>query len=234
MVHQIKQPMQLLHKKLKDIVLEYPSLALKLDENRIDFCCQGNRTLSEACMQRNLSPEQIESDLIAYASQSNENAQNFADWDLNTLISYIVNHHHAYIREKSPLILRHIRKVTTVHGENHPELFQISMALQELLSELYDHIIQEEEILFPYLIQTNEQATEPISNILKPLAIMEDDHLKAGIKMNEIYHMTNGYNPPEDACTTYKLTFAELQDFEKQLHEHIYLENYLVFPNVHQ
>ncbi len=222
----------LLPKKLKDIVLDHPETVPLFEEMRIDYCCQGNKTLGEACIMNHLDPEKMEAKLIACSSRTSEDTVDFSSWDLDKIINYIINHHHSYIREMSPMILRHIRKVTSVHGENHPELVQISQALQQLLSELYDHIVQEEEILFPYLKQNNSEHSLAVPDILKPLSIMEEDHYKAGKWMNEIYKLTNGYKAPEDACTTYRLTFAELQEFEKQLHEHIYLENYLVFPKV--
>jgi regulator of cell morphogenesis and NO signaling len=60
--------------------------------------------------------------------------------------------------------------------------------------------------------------------------MMEKEHDHAGSLLAEIRQLTNDYNPPADACTTYRLSFAALQAFELDLHQHVHLENNILFP----
>lgn len=227
--------MDLKTKKLKDIILEEPGTAALLESKRLDYCCQGNRTLEEACQQQHLDVNEIEKSLHQWQQDHQQQVHPFQDWDAPQLIDYILNEHHQYIREQASTLMGHLRKIANVHGERHPELHTLSYLGLELLSELGDHMIKEEEMLFPYILrQANtpkgKKLEAPFGSVSNPIAMMEHEHQYAGQILEQIYTITNGYTPPRDACTTYKVTFAELKTFEEKLHEHIHLENHLLFP----
>lgn len=59
---------------------------------------------------------------------------------------------------------------------------------------------------------------------------MMDEHTAEGDRFRRIAELSNNYNPPADACTTYKVAFESLREFEKDLHLHIHLENNILFP----
>lgn len=224
--------MELKTKKLKDIILEQPGAAALLESKRLDYCCQGNRTPSEACVQQQLDPEEIEKLLQELMASYKSVENNFSEWTADQLIDYILNEHHQYIRDISPVMMAHMRKIAAVHGERHPELHTLSYLGLELLSELSDHMIKEEEMLFPF-IREQANGSKPnagFGSVSNPIAMMEHEHNYAGQLLDQIFKITDGYTPPRDACTTYKVTFSELKTFEEKLHEHIHLENHLLFP----
>ena len=60
--------------------------------------------------------------------------------------------------------------------------------------------------------------------------MMKHEHDTEGERFRKIAMLTSNYVPPADACNTYKVTFAMLQEFEQDLHKHIHLENNILFP----
>lgn len=228
--------MEILSKSLKDIILDNPEAAAVLERNRLDFCCKGNRTLAEACEQQKLNSKDIAEALLEIRKHITRDTNHFNNWSMNQLLEYILATHHEYIRNKSPFIMAHVRKIAAVHGERHPELHQLNSLCLVLLTELDEHMQKEEQVLFPYIekmlsVEKGELLEQPhFGTIANPIAMMQQEHEEAGDVFTEIFEITDGFTPPRDACTTYKVAFKELQEFERMLHEHIHLENYLLFP----
>jgi regulator of cell morphogenesis and NO signaling len=113
------------------------------------------------------------------------------------------------------------------------EVFENFVAIQE---EMTMHMHKEEVILFPRIkevekaIETGNGAHYSPGYLSSPIRVMEQEHEHAGELLKEINDLTNGYTAPEDACTTFKVTLAELKEFEEDLHKHVHLENYILFP----
>lgn len=59
---------------------------------------------------------------------------------------------------------------------------------------------------------------------------MEHDHEEADNLIERLREITNDYTPQESACTTHRVTLAELKEFQENLHTHIHLENNILFP----
>lgn len=228
--------MEILSKTLKDIILDNPEAAAVLERNRLDFCCKGNRTLAEACEQQKLNGQDIAEALLEIKSHVARDAKFYNDWSIDQLLEYVLGTHHEYIRDKSPFIMAHVRKIAAVHGERHPELHDLNNLCLVLLTELNEHMQKEEMVLFPYIkqmtaIEIGGHLEKPhFGTIENPIAMMESEHEEAGDVLSKIYEITDGFTPPRDACTTYKVAFKEIKEFERMLHEHIHLENYLLFP----
>jgi regulator of cell morphogenesis and NO signaling len=228
--------MEILSKTLKDIILDNPEAAAVLERNRLDFCCKGNRTLAEACEQQKLNGQDIAEALLEIRTPIARDTKHFNDWSMNQLLEYILETHHEYIRDKSPFIMAHVRKIAAVHGERHPELHELNSLCLVLLTELNEHMQKEEMVLFPYIekmlsLEKGEILEKPhFGTIANPIAMMHKEHEEAGDVFAKIYKITDGFTPPRDACTTYKVAFKEIKEFERMLHEHIHLENYLLFP----
>lgn len=218
---------------LKDIILENPSAAAVLEKNKLDYCCKGNRTLKEACATQHLDATEIAQQLQQTISAANyKPAADFKQMTAAELINYILEEHHEYIKKVTPMLMTHVKKIAAVHGNRHPELLDISLKTMVLLGDLFDHLNKEEQILFPYILslEKKQYAQPQFVSVKDPIKIMMNEHDEAGELMAEINKLSNQYTPPADACTTYKLTFSELEEFERKLHEHVHLENYLLFP----
>jgi len=205
----------------------------------IDFCCKGNRTISEVCENKNIKEDYL-LNLIVNSSATSEN-NDYNSWAIDVLTDYIEKTHHRYVEEKSTIILTFLNKLKKVHGEKHPELFEINNLFKTSIAELTQHMKKEELLLFPYIkkmVQTSLTNTAinkaTFGNIENPINMMKHEHENEGERFEKISQLTNDYKPPADACNTYKVTFAMLNEFQEDLHKHIHLENNILFPKAIQ
>lgn len=222
---------------VKDIVTKNIKAAHILEKYGIDFCCKGNRPLKEACAEKNVSVEKIISELNSAETGDTDSPKRYENWDLKFLIEYIINNHHSYVRNAIPQLLPHLEKVVSKHGNKFPFLNDIKSIFKDVAKEMQQHMYKEEKILFHiirYLVDCDKFDEKPKMNGFKtvkdPIESMEAEHTNAGGAMEKIRELTNNFTPPEDACNTFKLTYKELQDFEKDLHIHVHLENNILFP----
>jgi regulator of cell morphogenesis and NO signaling len=161
----------------------------------------------------------------------------FAEWDPVFLIDYIVNNHHAYVRKMIPVLSVHTQKIASVHGQNHPELIKVAEHFQSVARELSQHMQKEELVLFPYIkslltarLTGTAAPASPFGSVRNPIKMMEAEHQNAGDELYAVRSLSSGYTVPADGCTTYHVTYQELQDFERDLHQHVHLENNILFP----
>ncbi|MFH6997040.1 iron-sulfur cluster repair di-iron protein [Flavobacterium sp. FlaQc-57] len=204
---------------------------------KIDFCCKGNRTLNEVCEKSSIDSDVLVQNLSDVLQSENNNNIDFNSWPLDLLADYIEKTHHRYVEDKTTILLQFLDKLCKVHGEGHPELFKINQLFTECAGELSQHMKKEELMLFPFvkrMVKTKE-ADGPLSQpsfgtVSNPIAMMMHEHDNEGDRFREIANLTNNYTAPSDGCTTYKVTFAMLKEFEEDLHKHIHLENNILFP----
>jgi regulator of cell morphogenesis and NO signaling len=203
----------------------------------LDFCCGGKKSVKEACAEKGLDVERIERELESVDKVPLVAQQNFNEWKLDFLAEYIENVHHGYVRKQLPEIRGYAAKVLGVHGAQHPELARIRELVEEVNEELTSHMIKEEKVLFPYIkslwAKANQQpaaAAPPFGSVQAPINMMEMEHELVGENMEEIRQLTNHYALPADACASYALLYKMLEDFERDLHLHIHLENNILFP----
>lgn len=223
-----------------DIVAADFRTAAVFKKHGIDFCCKGGRTIEEACGPQKTDPEQIYHELETI-SENDGNSVDFNSWPPDLLAEYIQKKHHHYVEEKTPVIQTFLDKLCDVHGERHPELFEIRALFNVSAGDLAAHMKKEELILFPFIRNMAKAQAEGTAipqpffgTVENPVNMMKHEHSVEGERLRKIAELTNGYNPPEDACNTYKVTFAMLQDFENDLHKHIHLENNILFPKAIQ
>ncbi|PWN69462.1 iron-sulfur cluster repair di-iron protein [Chryseobacterium phosphatilyticum] len=202
----------------------------------IDFCCKGGRTIEEACNNKKLDPEKIYEELEALPKNEGSSID-FNSWPLDLLTDYIEKTHHRYVEEKAPVIKVFLDKLCKVHGGRHPELFEINTLFNQSAHDLSAHMKKEELILFPFVKKmvtakiSGQPLPYPVFNTVEnPVHMMEHEHTVEGDRFRKMAEITNEYLPPADACNTYKVAFAMLQDFENDLHKHIHLENNILFP----
>jgi regulator of cell morphogenesis and NO signaling len=229
---------QLLNKTLAQIVTEKHQAASVFEKYHLDFCCKGKRPLSDAIREKELSAEQVVNELEeVFAKNANNDAALFHYIQLSQLSDYIVGTHHAYLQQSLPQIYAYLEKVSTKHGDRHPELREIFQLFAKLKEELTEHMFKEENILFPRIkeieksfLNKSSLSVPATGYIEAPVAVMEHEHDEAGTLMEQIRIKTNNYMPPADACTTYRVSFASLHAFEADLHQHVHLENNILFP----
>ncbi|KAA5539970.1 iron-sulfur cluster repair di-iron protein [Adhaeribacter rhizoryzae] len=203
----------------------------------LDFCCGGKKSVARACQEKGISLAQVEQELNALTETPVARSQNFGAWDLSFLADYIENTHHTYVRESLPALTEYTTKIARVHGEKHPELIAIAQHFTAIAAELNAHMPKEERVLFPYIRRLNEAdkagvsvVTPGFGSIQNPINMMEMEHEAAGNSLEAIRELSDNYTVPVDGCTTYRLAFAKLQEFESDLHQHIHLENNILFP----
>ena len=220
---------------LATIVTQNHQTVPVLEKYDLDFCCKGKRTLSDACTEKGVSIEALLSELET-ATNAQPNQLPFKEMDEQQLISYILIHHHFYVKQSMPTILSHVEKVATKHGDRYPYMIKVLQLFTEIKEEMTSHMQKEEMVLFPRIKEVgqlyNKHQTAGLSNeyITGPVNVMEQEHEHAGELLYEIRELTHNYTPPADACTTFKVSLSELKEFEEDLHRHVHLENNLLFP----
>lgn len=223
--------------KVGEIVASNINLAKVLNEYEIDFCCGGERLLSEICLEKNLSLDEVVTALTSNAEPLSTPGLQFDNWSLDLLIDYIVKYHHHYIRTEGPQTLKLLQKVAKVHGTANPKLIDIYSLFQESLSDLHEHLEKEEVVLFPFieeLLKTEEMNLQlpnfHCGSIENPIGVMMHEHSNEGDRFRKIATLSQEYSCPEYACDSYKLVMQMLSDFENNLHLHIHVENNILFP----
>jgi regulator of cell morphogenesis and NO signaling len=224
-------------KTVKELALAYPQTTRVFERLGIDYCCDGARALSEACR---LADAPLEATLRALQEAVQAAPQATRDWHaepLTALITHILEQHHAFTRDELDRLPKLFAKVCAAHGEKHPELLQLQKLLAELRAELLQHMLKEEQVLFPYLarLEQAQQQAQPapqpfFGTVRNPVRMMMLEHDNAGAMLRELRRLAGDYAAPLDACASYRTLYQALGAFEADLHEHIHLENNLLFP----
>ena len=222
---------------LAQIVNSNHQAASVFEKYHLDFCCKGKRSLEQACTEQQLSVSKVMEDLQNIFAKDSNSTVDFEKMNLTQLADYIVQTHHAYVKNEMPQIQAYLEKTSSKHGERHPELYKIFQTFNAVKEEMEGHMKKEELILFPRIKELQKLADNENANLQlnitylqSPITVMEQEHDHAGSLLNDIRILSNDYTPPQDACTTYRLSFAALKAFELDLHHHVHLENNILFP----
>jgi regulator of cell morphogenesis and NO signaling len=228
-----------LHQTVREVALKLPAATRVFEKLGIDYCCGGGKSLEQASSAANLQVQNVIT-LLRAAELAAEAGQGSAiDWTttpLTDLIHHIKDTHHAYTRQEIDRLEPLLEKVCRVHGDKHPELIEIRSGFQSLAQELTTHMMKEEFVLFPY-IERLEQAViagrpvvrAPFGTVENPVVMMQHEHTTAGNLLRDMRDLSNGYQPPAQACTSYQTLYRSLAEFERDLHQHIHLENNILF-----
>lgn len=238
---------------VRDIVTAFPTTIPVLERLGVDYCCHGQHTLAAACEKRDLKLAPVIEELEQIQRQPAKPTESY--WlhaPFKELIDHIVQVHHAYTREHLKLIDELMDKVERRHGAEHPEVFQIGKTVAVFGSELRHHAECEETNLFPYVaaLGTGQQpdatnaaqlascASDPRpelpapakGNLNMPITRMMTDHDQTAEELGTLRKLTNNYVPPPEACPTWRALYRCLEELEADLHQHIHLENNILFP----
>lgn len=223
-------------KTVADMVTENINTAHVFKKYGIDFCCGGGITIKRASEKAKVNYPDLEKELLNVGTPGSR-AQNYNSWELDFLTDHIVNFHHKYVKENIPMIVQYAARVVQVHGEHYPELKDIQRLFSEVAVELGGHLKKEELILFPFIRKMVEAKREgtafekpKFGTVDNPIKMMEADHEEAGEIFRQIAKLTNNHTPPAGACNTYRAFYSKLEEFEQDLHQHVHLENNILFP----
>ncbi len=225
---------------LGSIVKQYHATALVFEKYNLDYCCNGKRSLEEACKEKDLPLDTLVYELEKAIGNPADNNQDFDSYDLEQLISHIILIHHAYVKKSITPIAEHLQRVAGKHGDRHPEMKKVYTIFLEVANELKLHMDKEEMILFPRIREVFYAGRNPEHIDFSPnfissqVSIMETEHTQAGNGLDEIRQLTNNYTPPVGACNTFALVINELKAFEEDLHQHVHLENNILFPKAEE
>lgn len=223
-------------KTVREVAVEFPGATRIFEKLGIDYCCGGGKALDEACLAAGVSAD----DVIALLEEAGSTAAEARDWNaapLSELVAHIVTRHHGFTREELVRVSNLLAKVCSVHGENHPELHRLHTVFQELKHELTSHMLKEEQVLFPYIenLETAVRRGEPVptpffGTVRNPVRMMMQEHDDAGQALRDLREVSSNYQVPADGCITFRTLYQALEEFERDLHQHIHLENNILFP----
>ena len=226
-------------KTVRELALENPASTRVFESFGIDYCCGGSRSLSEACLSADLSIDEV-LESLAKAGEADLARHDQRDWQIEplaALIEHIQSTHHKYTRQEIARLGPLFEKVCSVHSSNHPELVGIRDVFRNLAEELSAHMMKEEMVLFPYIARMEAAVTgqetiarAPFGSVQNPVSMMEHEHDSAGNALRAMRDQSNGYSAPAGACVSYQTLYGALATFEADLHQHIHLENNILFP----
>jgi regulator of cell morphogenesis and NO signaling len=228
-----------LNKTVREIVLEQPQATRVFEKLKIDYCCGGNKSLLQACATAGVEVTQVE--VMLKAAVQGEvllnGSPDFQTATLTELIDYILAKHHVFTKEEMARLEGLTAKVIAAHGENHPELTEIGSLFQEMCTDLKPHMFKEEQVLFPYIIEMERLVLQgspsllpPFGTVKNPIRMMMMEHDTVGDLLRRLRASSSNYTVPVDGCISYQTLYQALEAFEQDLHQHIHLENNILFP----
>jgi len=222
---------------VREIALEEPTSIRVFESFGIDYCCGGRKPLGEACAASSLDVDAVIAALETAATTQAPPANDWSQRSMEELVNHIVASHHAYLRGELPRLALLAQKVVNKHGAVRRELVELQTVLTTLSAELIQHLSKEETVLFPYIVQLeraqSDKSTAPhacFGTVASPIAMMIHEHDAAGSLLAEMRRLSDNYTTPEGACPTYHAYFDGLKELELDLHQHIHLENNILFP----
>lgn len=223
---------------VREIALEMPQATRLFEKLGIDYCCGGGKSLAEAFATAGIKVEKVMNCLQEASHISEEfEGTDFQAMTLESLINHILNTHHVFTKEELNRLDALLAKVCSVHGQNHSELLQLQGVFRDLNNDLLLHMGKEERVLFPFIILMEEAARNkepfpapPFGTVRNPVRMMSFEHDNAGELLRQLRRISSGYTVPQDVCISYRTLYQALEEFERDLHQHIHLENNLLFP----
>jgi regulator of cell morphogenesis and NO signaling len=210
--------------RVGEVAAQYPSSTKVFYRHGIDFCCGGGREIQDACTRKGVDVDNV----LAEIETELTTATTTERWDiapLEHLIKHILVTFHAPLKEELPRLHAMAEKVNSVHGARDPErLAELVTVIQGLKDELEEHMMKEEQVLFPMILGGNGAMAQG------PVSVMEEEHESAGAALRRIRELTDNYTVPEGACTTWNVLWDGLEKLEEGTHQHIHLENNILFP----
>lgn len=222
---------------VREIALESPATTRVFESFNIDYCCGGRINFVDACRNAGAEPDVVLSQIETTLSDTTDDAARLTELSLSDLIDHILETHHKFTYYELEHLPALMTKVEGVHGESHPELHLIADLFTRAHDDLLPHMYKEEQVLFPYVKDLEARtdrglsvAMPPFGTVRHPIKMMMNEHDAVGDILREMRAVSNNYKLPEGACPSYSGLFSRLESLERDLHQHIHLENNLLFP----
>jgi len=224
---------------VREVALQMPESTRLFESLKIDYCCGGNQPLAAACTSAGIDVDSVMKilDEMTGSNSQDATALDFQNASLPELITHILDTHHVFTKTEMDRLQSLTDKVLNAHGGNHPELIHLSELWLRLCADLKPHMFKEEQVLFPYIMAMTRAADgnapvpfAPFGTVNNPVRMMMREHDTAGQILRDMRAVTSDYKVPPDACVSYKTLYEALENFEKDLHQHIHLENNVLFP----
>jgi regulator of cell morphogenesis and NO signaling len=207
---------------LADLAVAHPAAARVFYANRLDFCCGGRRPFADACRERGLDADEILDEI----RREEAVAEPATRWELaptSALVDHIVTHYHRRLRAALPHLVEMARLVEVRHYDKVSCPVGLAALLEHVHRSVLEHLEKEEAFLFPTIVR------DPGARISAPVYVMELEHEHHKSDLLRIRALTSDLTPPADACTTWRALYTGLQQLERELMEHIHLENNILF-----
>lgn len=230
------------HETIGNLAAEIPGATRLFERLGIDYCCGGSKTVEEAAQLANLEPVSVINALTqlreeAFVAGNGDAPRDWLRESLSSLIEHILATHHRFTRDELERLEKLLVRVCNVHAERHPELIGLNTIFLKLRDDLLPHLLKEEQILFPYVTRLESAIARgsfpqppTFGTVRNPVRMMMIEHDTAGDLLREMRQASGGYILPEGACASYRALFEGLVAFEADLHQHIHLENNILFP----
>ena len=225
-------------RSVKTLVLEDIALAHVFERYGIDYCCSGDdETLEVACTRKGIALGALVQEIEATRSARPYSFLHSDLWDMEFLIDYIIENHHRYCKATIPVLLSQLQQLMEMQGADYPHIRPVMMLFERMTREVEQHMRKEEMILFPY-IKSLASAAEferrrpaaPFISVAGPIAKMEEEHLEIGQICAKLRALLMDFKVPEGTPALYRTVVKGLQAFIKDVHQHIHLENNMLFP----
>lgn len=202
----------------------HPGTSRVFARHEIDFCCGGGRSLAEVCAEKGIALDALLAELEAAAQAPAPDERDWTQATLGELMDHILATFHRPLDEDLPRLEAQARRVAAVHGSKDPRLAEVLRTFLPLRADLEQHMLKEEQILFP-MIRAGHGA-----QAIGPITVMEREHDEAGEALRRLRELTDGYQPPAEACNTWRALLHGLEEFEREMHVHVHLENNVLYP----
>lgn len=219
------------------IVADHPSSARIFEQLGVDYCCGGDRSLTDACAKEGLDAttviRMLESGVdLGVGESADDEGTDWTEAPLGALIDHIEETHHAYLRRELPRLEALLEKVARVHGTDAPWIVSVKEVFEDLKPSMEAHIRKEEEIVFPFIRACTKDGSTPTPEALDgdPIALMEEEHDETGAALKRMRTLSHNYTLPEWGCNRFRVALDGLKQLEADTHQHVHKENSILFP----
>jgi regulator of cell morphogenesis and NO signaling len=220
-----------------EVATQYPATIRVFQRYGIDFCCGGKRALAEVCAEKSVNFVALRQDLDSAVAGRAEGGVPLHRVGVRDLVAHVIERYHRPLDEELPRLSQLMEKVVAVHGERHARLVEAAAAFAALREDIEPHMMKEERVLFPYIgrmdgleVAGTPLLASPFGSIENPISVMEAEHESVGRLLEDLRRLTDGYTPPADACNSFRGLLHGLAELERDTHEHIHVENNILFP----
>jgi regulator of cell morphogenesis and NO signaling len=226
MQHEIVGKSPATKETLGDRAARDPAVARVFARFGIDYCCRGWQRLEDACQKLGIAAAEVESAIQEeIARHPTEEKIGWDQLSLQDLVHHVLSIYHEPLRPEMERLQGLATKVARVHHSKDPErLSALDQAVQDLREDLLYHMQKEEIVLFPLIVEQRG----PL--LTSPMAVMHHEHETTGALLSRIRELTNQFQPPEEACNSWRALYSGLEELEFSIMQHINFEEHILFP----